>query len=228
MTPFEVLSLPGLRKFSEVHQIMLDLVEQRIRGEIPDTFIFCEHSSVVTRGRGLQWSEGRKERSMPPPLLPAGTDYAEIERGGDLTWHGPGQIVLYPVLSLGGRGLWGNRIGRDVGGYVRFLEELWIRVLSDFNVKAFRSPSGSGVWVGDRKLASVGVAVRKWVTYHGLAMNVVNDLSGFRDFSPCGFQSDIMTRIQDLPGIDPSWVGQDWRSRWENRLIQELREWNGK
>ncbi len=227
MTGFEVLSLPGIRKFSEVHQLMLDLVERRIRGEVADTFIFCEHQSVITRGRGLQWSAQRSDRAMPPPLVPEGTDYVEIERGGDLTWHGPGQLVVYPILSLGGSGRWGSHLGRDIEKYVRFLEEWWIRALAQEGAFANRDPAGSGVWSGNRKLASVGVAVRKWVTFHGLAMNVVNDLAPFRDFSPCGFGGEIMTRISDLEGIAPDLKGGDWRSLWESRLIRELEDWDG-
>lgn len=227
MSGFEVLSLPGIRKFSEVHRLMLDLVDQRIRGEIQDTFIFCEHHPVITRGRGLQWSSARTERAMPPPLVPAGTDYLEIERGGDLTWHGPGQLVVYPVIALGGEGRWGAQLGRDIEKYVRFLEEWWIRVLAQEGIAARRDPAGSGVWSGRRKLASVGVAVRKWVTYHGLAMNVVNELAPFRDFSPCGFGGEVMSRVADFRGIDPGLTGSDWRQSWESRLIRELEVWDG-
>jgi lipoate-protein ligase B len=227
MRDFEVLSLPGTRKFSEVHALMLELLEKRVRGEISDTFIFCEHHPVITRGRGLQWSAQRSDRAMPPPLVPVGTDYVEIERGGDLTWHGPGQLVVYPILSLGGTGRWGAHLGRDIEKYVRFLEEWWIRVLAREEVLVHRDSAGSGVWSGKRKLASVGVAVRKWVTYHGLAMNVVNDLKPFTDFSPCGFRGEVMTRISDLEGISSDLKGPDWRSLWESRLVRELESWDG-
>jgi lipoate-protein ligase B len=206
---------------------MLDLVDRRILGEISDTFIFCEHHPVITRGRGLQWSAQRSDRAMPPPLVPEGTDYVEIERGGDLTWHGPGQLVVYPILALGGTGRWGSHLGRDIEKYVRFLEEWWIRVLAREGVVTHRDASGSGVWSGDRKLASVGVAVRKWVTYHGIAMNGVNELAPFRDFSPCGFGGEIMTRISDLEGVAPELTGPRWRQEWESRLIQELETWDG-
>ncbi len=226
MTGFEILSLPGTRKFSEVHALMLELLEKRIRGEISDTFIFCEHHPVITRGRGLQWSAQRSDRAMPPPLVPLGTDYVEIERGGDLTWHGPGQLVVYPILSLGGTGRLGAHLGRDVEKYVRFLEEWWIRALAREGVRVHRDSAGSGVWSGKLKLASVGVAVRKWVTYHGLAMNVVNDLMPFRDFSPCGFGGEVMTRISDLEGIPSDLKGPDWRHLWEARLVRELEAWN--
>jgi lipoate-protein ligase B len=227
MTGFEILSLPGIRKFTEVHQLMLNLVERRARGEIVDTFIFCEHEPVITRGRGLQWTANRSDRSMPPPMVPPGTDYVEIERGGDLTWHGPGQIVVYPVIALGGTGDVGAYLGRDIEKYVRFLEEWWIRVLAREGLVAHRDPAGSGVWDRNRKLASVGVAVRKWITYHGVAMNVVNPLTPFRDFSPCGFGGEVMTRIADLGGVAPELMGPDWRSHWESRLIRELQGWGG-
>ena len=221
---FEVRSLAGLTPFREVHALQKQLLEQRIRDEIPDTLIFCEHTPVITRGRGLQAKPGRTERSTPLVHLSPGTDYEEIERGGDLTWHGPGQLVLYPILKLGGDGVIGKAIGQDVDRYIRFLENTWIDVLKDFDLHAGTRPHGSGVWLGERKLASVGIALRRWVSYHGVAMNVINDLAPFKAFDPCGFQSEVMTRLQDLPGVSIEFFGQNWRQLWENQIIDSLQK----
>ena len=217
-------SLNGLTPFREVHALQKQLLEQRIRDEIPDTLIFCEHTAVITRGRGLQAKPGRSERSTPLVHLPAQTDYEEIERGGDLTWHGPGQLVIYPILKLGGEGVIGKAIGQDVDLYIRFLENIWIDVLKEFGIVATTRPFGSGVWTEERKIASVGIALRRWVSYHGVAMNVINDLSPFQAFDPCGFQSEVMTRLQDLPAIPIEFVGQNWRKQWEIKIIDSLQK----
>jgi lipoate-protein ligase B len=222
MQQYEVLSLPGLSPFSDVHERMRGLLQERIEDRIPDTLIFCEHHPVITRGRGLQWREDRTERAKPLLMVPEGTDYVEIERGGDLTWHGPGQLVMYPIVKLGGDGILGDHLGQDVDAYVRFLENVWIQALGRFGVQASSRPGGSGVWRGERKLASVGIAIRRWVTYHGAAMNIVNPLAPFRAFSPCGFEAEVMARLSDQPEIPRDWFGPDWRMRWEGLLIQSM------
>jgi len=224
MSHYEILSLPGLSPFSEVHDRMKVLLKDRIEDRIPDTVIFCEHRPVITRGRGLQWKEDRAERSKPLLMIPEQTDYVEIERGGDLTWHGPGQLVIYPVVKLGGDGAIGKKIGQDVDAYVRFLENWWVLSLRRFGVETATRPGGSGVWRQGRKLASVGIAIRRWVTYHGSAMNVVNPLAPFRAFSPCGFDSEVMARLSDQPEIPKDMFQADWRSRWEAFLQEILRE----
>jgi len=226
MRPFEVLSIPGPARFREVHETMLGLLQKRIEDAIPDTVMVVEHAPVITRGRGLQWREDRSERAKPLLMVPEGTDYEEIERGGDLTWHGPGQLVVYPVVKLGGEGALGKFIGQDVDRYIRFLEQIWIDLLKPFGIEATSKPGGSGVWIGDqkgeRKAASVGIAIRRWVTYHGVAMNVVNSLAPFRAFSPCGFDPEVMTRLKDQPGIPPQWFSPDWRERWERAVLEEM------
>ncbi len=201
----EFLSLPGLTPYAEAYALQLDLVEKRARDEIADTVLFVEHPSVVTRGRGLQWTGVARERSMPMGPLPVGMDYVEIERGGDLTWHGPGQLVVYPIMKLDGKGV---APARDVAAYIRWMEALLIDVLAKYDVRAGAKPGATGVWVGeelDRKIASIGIAVRKWVTFHGIGLNVVNDLQPFHAISPCGFSPEVMTRLSDLASVSGHW-----------------------
>jgi lipoate-protein ligase B len=151
------------------------LVERRLAGEIPDVLLLLEHEPVVTLGRSVR---GARD------LLP-GVPVFEVERGGDLTYHGPGQLVGYPILLLPeGR--------RDLGRYLRDLEEALLRTLASFGVRGERRAGHTGVWYGGRKLASIGVAVRRWVTYHGFALNVSTDLQAFRALSPCGLPGDVM------------------------------------
>lgn len=179
--------------FQHAWDLQKKLVDLRSSDEIEDTLLFVEHTPVITRGRGLQWTGAPRE---PKPLLkvPEGTDYFEIERGGDLTWHGPGQLVLYPIVKL---------IDRDVGGFLRRLEKTLIEWCALYGLKAEMRENATGVWISDRgldrKIASIGIAVRRWVTYHGVAINLTNDLLAFQAFSPCGFESHVMSRLWDDP-----------------------------
>ncbi len=178
--------------YQRVWDLQKKLVEARAADQIEDTFLFVEHTPVITRGRGLQWTGAPRE---PKPLLknPPGTDYFEIERGGDLTWHGPGQLVFYPILKLK---------ERDVGGFLRRMERTLIDWCALYQLNAEMRENATGVWISasgrDLKIASIGIAVRRWVTYHGVAVNLTNDLSSFRDFSPCGFDSEVMSRLWDF------------------------------
>ena len=219
---FQVISLPGLQSFQEVFHLQEKLLDQRIRDEIPDTLIFCEHQPVITRGRGLQRVEGRIERASPLPFVPEGTESIDTNRGGDLTWHGPGQLVLYPIVKLGGDGVIGKKIGQDVNAYIRFLENIFIDILSEWGIEASSKPGGSGVWIGPKKVASVGIALRRWVSYHGIALNVVNDLSPFQLFDPCGFEASVMTRLIDLHLPSPGFFQADWRIGWESLIVKAI------
>lgn len=231
----EFRSLPGLVPYSEAHALQLELVEKRALGEIPDTVLFLEHESVVTRGRGLQWTGVSRDRAMPMGPLPAGMAYAEIERGGDLTWHGPGQLVIYPILKLDGQGF-GEK--HDVAAYIRRLEKVLVDVLARYEVRAGTKEGATGVWVSDsgtdtaaadsrelsRKIASIGIAVRKWVTYHGIGLNIVNDLKPFHAISPCGFSPEVMTRLQDVAQPAGSVRVDDWRVRLEEEFTRSFRD----
>jgi len=150
---------------------------------LPDTLILVEHPAVYTQGRG--------EESLAH--LKSETFY--IERGGQATYHNPGQLVAYPILTLEDK-------NRDLHLYLRTLEEALIQTLEHFDIQGMRKEKATGVWVGEGKykIASLGVAVRKWITYHGIALNVKNDLSGFFKINPCGFDAQVMTSMEKFTG----------------------------
>jgi lipoate-protein ligase B len=168
----------GTRDFGEVWAMQRELCVARQKDEIPDTLLFVEHPHVITAGRSAHGEN----------LLAVGdTPLYEIERGGDVTYHGPGQLVGYPIFQL--------RDGeRDLHVYLRNLEEAIIRALARFDLPSGRKPSWTGVWTADanRKLASIGVAVKRWVTLHGFALNVSTDLARFAAINPCGLDAAVM------------------------------------
>ena len=184
MYPARLLDL-GTRDFAEVWALQRELVAARQRDEVPDTLILVEHPHVITLGRG-----SHRENLVDVGDVPT----FEIERGGDVTYHGPGQLVGYPILLL-------RSDERDLHVYLRNLEETLLRTLGDFGITGCRNPGWTGAWTqGDaeqppRKLASIGVAVKRWVTLHGFALNVSTDLSRFAAINPCGLEAGIMGSI---------------------------------
>lgn len=209
-------SIQGLVSYEVARRIQLDLVELRSTDQIQDTVLFLEHSPVVTRGRGLQWNGEQRPRHLPIlSPLPNEIEFAESERGGDLTYHGPGQLVCYPICKLDRPGFTTNR---DVAGFIRHMESVVIRFLLKQGLQAEPKAHATGVWVGQKKIASIGIAVKKWTVYHGLALNVVNDLKSFQFISPCGFPPDTMTRLADWIDLDPL----SWRSEIERVLALEI------
>lgn len=179
----------GRKPYAEVHELQQQLVAQRVAGEIPDTLILVEHEPIVTVGRKGGLAAG-KIGDIP---------VVEVERGGEATYHGPGQVVAYPILLLPeGR--------RDLHAYLRDLEGIVLSVLAELDIEGRREPGLTGVWIGDKKVASIGVAVRRWVTWHGLALNVHTDLEAFRSFQPCGLSPEVMTRIADHADVPPALI----------------------
>lgn len=187
--------------FAVIHELQKELVEARIRGDIPDTFLMLEHTPVVTRGKGLQRKVGEKglrTKTFEPLIepLPQGVEYYEIERGGDLTYHGPGQVVVYPICKLGDpQGVFPDA---DIGFFIRSLEQWVMSALETYGVEGAQKEGASGVWIGARKICSIGIALRRWVTYHGLAVNITNDLLPFHAITPCGYKPETMVRLQDF------------------------------
>jgi lipoyl(octanoyl) transferase len=158
-----------------------DLARARIEGRLGhDVLLLLEHPPVVTLGRGARGGH---------LLDRAGIEVIEVERGGDVTYHGPGQLVGYPILDL-------TQHRTDLHWYLRTLEQALIAALADLAVPAVRRPGYTGVWTGGRKIASIGVHVKQWVTWHGFALNVTTDLSQFDRIVPCGIEGVEMTSVE--------------------------------
>jgi lipoyl(octanoyl) transferase len=186
MRDWNVVEL-GTEPFRETWARQLALVEQRKAGEIADTLLLVEHPHVFTLGR--------RREAEANVLMPGDVEVIGIERGGDVTYHGPGQIVAYPIVLLGDD-------ERDLHRYLRNLEEAVIATCARFGLATDREPGKTGVWLTTpagirRKLCSMGIACRKWVTFHGLALNVSADLAYFRRINPCGFESSVMTTMAE-------------------------------
>jgi lipoate-protein ligase B len=181
---FEVREL-GRTAYGEAWELQRSLAERRKRGEICDQLLLVEHPHVVTVGRN-----GRGENLLVSRerLAQLGIEYYEIDRGGDVTYHGPGQIVGYPIVDL-------REWKRDVVAYVRGIEETVIGALRRFGIEGGREPGATGVWVGEgaerAKICAIGVHISRWVTTHGFALNHTTDLSYFRYIVPCGLTRPV-------------------------------------
>lgn len=186
MKPARVIDL-GRREYGEAWKLQQELVAERQRGEIADTLVLVEHPDVITLGR--------RQSSQSNVVAPGDIPVFEIERGGDVTYHGPGQLVGYPIFALEGD-------ERDLHAYLRNLEEALIGVCADVGLVGRRNPGWTGVWLGERKVASIGIAVRRWVTMHGFALNVATDLSRFTAINPCGLDAAVMTSLSREAGRD--------------------------
>ena len=194
-------------------------VSARASNETGDRIYFCEHEPVLTLGRA---SHAESLRVSTELLRARGVDVVPVERGGDITYHGPGQIVAYPILALSDL-----PSGRDLHRYLRDLEEVLIGTLGGYGIRAGRRPPYTGVWVGDRKVAAIGVAVRRWITFHGFALNVDPDLSHFDWIHPCGIRDLGVTSMRELLGGAPPRAGILARIRerfartWNRPVLEE-------
>lgn len=198
----------GRREYRPTWALQRGLAEARRQDLAPDTVLLVEHPPTFTLGR----------RGTPDHILTdaeslrrRGITVVPIDRGGDITYHGPGQLVAYPIFQL-------SRWGKDLGYYVHLLEEVGIRTAAAFGVTAERQPGNTGVWVGNDKLVAIGVRVSRWVTMHGLALNVAPDLSYFADIVPCGLSDRGVTSLASF--LDP--VPRPAEARLE--MIQAFRE----
>jgi len=189
---FEVLSL-GLKPYREVWDLQKTLQRGLIDGSNEEALIICQHPAVITKGRSA-----KSENVLIPTadLLRRDIEVIEVERGGDVTFHGPGQLVAYPILNLSFR-------KRDVGWYMRVLEEIIIQCIKSFGVSGQRIAGKTGVWTGpNAKIASIGVRISRWCTMHGLALNIDDSRAGFSLINPCGFTS-----------IESDWLNSSLREK---------------
>lgn len=182
----------GTLDYQAALDLQRELVEQRKRGEIPDHLLLLEHPDVITLG-----VKNRRDRShvleSDAALAEKGIALFETGRGGDVTYHGPGQLVGYPIIDL-------KPDRCDVHRYVRDLEEVLIRAVSDFGIAAGRIEGLTGIWVGHDKLAAIGVRISQWITSHGFALNVATDLSRFGLIVPCGITDKGVTSMARVLG----------------------------
>jgi len=176
----------GKRPYEEVWNLQKDLQQKRINNEIDDVLILVEHDPVYTLGKNADVNHLLQSRDRS-------IDVFNIERGGDITFHGPGQLVGYPILDLA-------NYNKSVSWYMRSLEQLTIEVLKEFGILANRVEGLTGVWVGDEKIAAQGVRLSRWVSMHGFSLNVNPDLSFYDGIIPCGIFNRGVTSIQQLLG----------------------------
>lgn len=176
----------GRVRYAEALELQERLQRARIRGRVGDTLLLLEHPPVVTLGRGANEQNILLSRAL---LAARGFDVAEIGRGGDVTYHGPGQLVGYPILDL-------SPDRKDVRRYVTDLEELMIRLAAEYGLEAGRVPKLNGTWIGDRKIGAIGVRISRWVTMHGFAFNVTTDLDHFGVIVPCGITDRGVTSLR--------------------------------
>jgi len=176
--------------YQEAWDLQKGLEERRKRGDIPDQLLLLEHRSVYTLGRRGDLGNIRIDDERRTIL---GIEVVHADRGGDVTWHGPGQLVGYPILSLAP-----DR--KDVVRYVRDLEEAILRTIADFGVIGERAEGMTGVWVGEAKVAAIGVRISRWVTSHGFALNVCNSLDPYDHIVPCGIEGRGVTSLCRLTG----------------------------
>lgn len=180
----------GLVEYAKAWELQRKLHRQRLMEEIPDTLLLLEHPPTITIGKS-----GRIENVLVPreTLREKGVSLFFIDRGGDVTYHGPGQIVGYPIMDLKQR-------QKDIRRFVHDIEEVIIRMANDFSIRAGRDITHPGVWVDGKELAAIGLAIRRWITMHGFAINVNPNMAHFSFINPCGFKDREATSMSKLLG----------------------------
>ena len=178
----------GHAKYLEVLDLQRQLVKLRQENRIPDTLLLVEHEPVITLGRR---GNTANILSTDEELISHGIQIHQAERGGDVTYHGPGQLIAYPIIHLTQREI-------SIHTYVQILEETIILTLDDFDIRAGREPQHRGVWVGDLKVAALGVAIRRWVTFHGFSLNVSPNLDHYCHINPCELGHEQVTSMASL------------------------------
>ncbi len=195
----------GLIDFNKAYDKQLELLNDVYKNRHSDYLIFCEHPQVITLGRKSKAENLLKSESF---LKEKGIEIIKTSRGGDVTYHCPGQLVVYPVIDL-------KKTFKDLHKYFRFLESVIINALAKINIPAVRKQGLTGVWVQEKKIASIGIGVRRWITFHGAAINLNNDLDGFSFMKPCGLDVE-MTSAKHLLSQDVD------REFFKNIIIEEF------
>ncbi|MBN8690356.1 MAG: lipoyl(octanoyl) transferase LipB [Armatimonadetes bacterium] len=181
----------GRLPYNEAWDKQLEVAEMVMAGA-PDTLIFVEHPPVLTLGAGFH------EQNLlftPEQLKQKGVDVVRTDRGGDVTYHCPGQLVIYPIFDL-------TRHGKDLHKWLRDLEETQLAVLAHYGIEGRRFPPHTGAWIGDKKVSAIGVKIKKWVSVHGIAMNCNNAMDGFQLIIPCGIVGYGVTSLSMILGRD--------------------------
>lgn len=199
----------GVRDYAEVWKLQRELIELRAKKTIPDTLILVQHPHVFTAGKAVPGDS---------PAQLEGVPVYRIERGGQWTYHGPGQLVGYPILNLDAR-------QRDIHAFLRNIEQTLIRAIAKFGIDGGRGEQ-TGVWVRDKKIASIGAAIRNWISFHGFALNVNTDLNYFHMITPCGSAGSTMTSMKALLGrvVDFDNVKGEVRGSFEEVFDLQLKE----
>ncbi|MEW6062432.1 MAG: lipoyl(octanoyl) transferase LipB [Bacteroidota bacterium] len=180
----------GRTRYADAWELQKQIFSARLQQRISDVLVFTEHDHVYTLGKS---ADDNHLLAKDEELSKKGVDVFWIDRGGDITYHGPGQIVGYPIIDL-------NDHYHDIHRYLRDIEEALIRALQEYGISAGREPEYTGVWVKDEKIAAIGVKVSKWITMHGFALNVNTDLSFFDRIIPCGIFHKGVTSLQQILG----------------------------
>ncbi len=180
----------GVVDYGEAYNLQKQLLEEHIQGKGRDSLLLLQHNPVITIGRS-----GSRDNILIPEsaLTAAGIETYETDRGGDVTYHGPGQLIGYPIINL-------RHFRKDVHWYLRRLEETIIKALAEYGITGERMEGYTGVWVGNEKIAAIGVGIKRWITYHGFALNVYPDMSHFQMIRPCGIIDKGVTSVERLLG----------------------------
>ena len=180
MNSLNILDL-GLTEYQRALQIQKTLVKERLDNSTPDTLLLVEHPHVVTLGK----------QTSPNDVLDNSIPIVKVDRGGSATYHGPGQLVGYIIMDLKSKGI-------SVPVLISKIHEIIILTLDELDIKAKREKNDTGVWIGQKKIASIGLSVRNWITYHGFSLNVNTDLDRFNAIRPCGHDSQVMTSVNSI------------------------------
>lgn len=200
-----ILWLGKNQPYLPVYEQMKEYLAHRIEDKIPDTLLLVEHEPTYTLGRARN-----AENNV---LDPRNTPIIRTERGGDVTYHGTGQLTGYPIVRL-------PEHKQDILAYLRFLEEFWLQELRLYDIQGSRDERNTGVWVDGKKMVAIGVALRRWVCWHGFACNLSTDLDYFRRINPCGMDSSLVARMLDY-GVDiniedfAKQIGERFQHAWE-------------